>query len=682
MDYGAGVRDPLFFVGAVVDTRDGRREGRVKIRAFGIHGTPNEGVEDRNLPWAIVVTGDYKAASALNLSINQWVFGMFMDGRHAQQPVVLGLIPSQYLDRINPEENGWGVIPTSAGGGDADLTAKSTKPENIGEPDMPREARGENLEETAVFDMSMGRVRNVKVGGSESTWDEPAPAYAAQYPHNKVISTGVHTVELDETPGAERILVYHKSGSYVQMDTRGTTTEKSASDKFEVIDRAQHVFVGNASTVTINGNAHVYVKGNKTEEIQGDYKQIVHGNYYLGVGGPETIINGSANLQLRAGQVKIESNAGYMSLLSKKETQIQAGEGIQIQAPKIFNYSSDQYLVKSDNLFSVEATEDYKVLAKNIFQEGSENINYKAGADILLTADTGGGQISVKAKTVAIDENVTMANGDSGSAEGSSSVSRPGGMGESAAKVEAPEPPEQGTNVNTSPDRGSMSTTGAASQDSAGSVERRNDALTTAALRSPVSPLLDYIARFESRGLYDIRNGGSIHPSGLTNKTVGEIYEIQLRQRDALNNRNGQVRWPRSTSSAIGRYQFIYTTLQERVRAAGLSTGDLFNEYNQDLLGVESLRKKGLDSYLDGKINEYQFANKLAAEWAALPFVSGNQRGRGQYDGDSAGNQAATEEEGFSIQEYLNIIRDVKRNYDVSKQVEDLPNSINGAIST
>lgn len=686
-DFGIGIRDPLFFVGAIEDIEDPRKEGRVRVRAFGIHGTPNSGIRHDDLPWAIVVTGDYKAASALNLSINQWVFGMFLDGRHAQQPIVLGLIPTQYLEDINPEANGWGYIPKK----DGDLTAKASKPENVGQPDMPREARGEDLTETAVFDMSMGRTRNVKIGGSEAKWDEPAPAYAAQYPHNKVISTGVHTVELDETPGAERILIYHKSGSYVQMDTRGTTTEKSVSDKFEVIDRAQHVFVGNASTVTINGNAHVYVKGNKIEEIQGDYQQIVHGNYYLGVGGPDTIINGSTNLQMRAGQVKVEANAGYMSLLAKKETQMQAGEGIQIQAPKIFNYSSDQYLVKSDNLFAVEATKDVNFKSRNAFLETTTNINLKAAANMRLMADTTNGQISVKAKTVAIDEYVTMANGTSIEADESVSVSRPDGMGTEAAKVEAPEPPEQGTNVNTSPDKGSMGSTGAASQDSAGSVDKSittpsSSEPPTAALRNNLTPLLEFIAYAEMpkppathkgyNQMYGAIKDRDYPPKPLVEMTIQEILDYQ----ESIDKR--------FNSEAAGIYQIMEDTLRgynnnrqnpprekPLYEKAGLTAGDLFNEMNQDLMAVQLMRRRGLEDYLEGKINEYQFANKLAYEWASLPFVSGSDRGRSAYDG-VAGNSARV-----SVQAFLEAVRAVKKKNDDSKQVENLPDPSKGVIS-
>src|SRR5690606_3972147 len=48
---------------------------------------------------------------------------------------------------------------------------------------------------------------------------EPQSQYAAQYPYNKTITTeGGHVIELDDTPGHERIHLYHKTGSYSEYN--------------------------------------------------------------------------------------------------------------------------------------------------------------------------------------------------------------------------------------------------------------------------------------------------------------------------------------------------------------------------------------------------------------------------------------------------------------------------------
>ena len=55
---GKGISNPLFFVGKVEDILDGGLMGRVKVRAFGIHGEKSEVPTDA-LPWATCVAGNY-----------------------------------------------------------------------------------------------------------------------------------------------------------------------------------------------------------------------------------------------------------------------------------------------------------------------------------------------------------------------------------------------------------------------------------------------------------------------------------------------------------------------------------------------------------------------------------------------------------------------------------------------
>ena len=180
MESGVGLKNPLFFVGVVENIDDRRREGRVQVRAFGVHGTHDDIPTDM-LPWAIVAKGDYDPNGAPGSgmpAVNSWVFGVFLDGRDCQNPLVLGLIPTQYGDPITPEtirEQGWGAIPDR----DGDIVARGSAPEDVGEPQQDRLARGERIEETYVMQQEMGRTVGVQIGGSDETWDEPSSAYNA-----------------------------------------------------------------------------------------------------------------------------------------------------------------------------------------------------------------------------------------------------------------------------------------------------------------------------------------------------------------------------------------------------------------------------------------------------------------------------------------------------------------------
>ncbi len=157
--------------------------------------------------------------------------------------------------------------------------------------------------------------------------------------------------------------------------------------------------------------------------------------------------------------------------------------------------------------------------------------------------------------------------------------------------------------------------------------------------------LLAFIRQPESRGDYNIVWGGIKRTDWpkrpLVTMTIGEVLAWQ----DSID--------ARYNSEAAGAYQIMEDTLRGDPKSgtpalyslAGLKASDLFNEDNQDAMAVALLRRRGLDSYLEGKISAEAFANRLAMEWASLPVVTpikrtvGKkswtvQRGASYYSGD------------------------------------------------
>ena len=60
---------------------------------------------------------------------------------------------------------------------------------------------------------------------------EPESKYKARYPYNNTMTTrSGHILEFDDTPGSERVQVYHKSGSYLEILPDGTIVTKSVKD--------------------------------------------------------------------------------------------------------------------------------------------------------------------------------------------------------------------------------------------------------------------------------------------------------------------------------------------------------------------------------------------------------------------------------------------------------------------
>ncbi len=87
---------------------------------------------------------------------------------------------------------------------------------------------------------------------------------------------------------------------------------------------------------------------------------------------------------------------------------------------------------------------------------------------------------------------------------------------------------------------------------------------------------------------------------------------------------------------AIGRYQFIPTTLRRVVEKVGAKPAQRFTPALQDKLADVLLMEAGLNRFRSGVLDQTGFMNNLAKIWAGLP----NSTGKSHYDG-YAGNKAS-----------------------------------------
>lgn len=94
--YGDSTR---WFIGEVIDaTPPFGYEGRVRVRIHGVHNPSTRAVRQDDLPWAQVVLpttegGVSGLGTSPRLEAGALVFGVFMDGKESQVPIVLGSLP-------------------------------------------------------------------------------------------------------------------------------------------------------------------------------------------------------------------------------------------------------------------------------------------------------------------------------------------------------------------------------------------------------------------------------------------------------------------------------------------------------------------------------------------------------------------------------------------------------------
>jgi hypothetical protein len=152
-----------WFLGEVVNVKDDPEKlGRVKVRVFGVY----DDIDEADLPWAQIVvpvtTGVHEGKGQyLGILVGTQVFGMFLDGKNSQLPMVIGTVPK--------------VIDTGEVDSDKNPILKS----------------------------------------------DANPKSEANYPHNKVYETETgHFKEYDDS-GTGRIREQHQDGTYYEMTDDG-----------------------------------------------------------------------------------------------------------------------------------------------------------------------------------------------------------------------------------------------------------------------------------------------------------------------------------------------------------------------------------------------------------------------------------------------------------------------------
>lgn len=108
----------IWWVGVVEDNNDPLLIGRARVRIFGYHPAykatedsyndqENNVVSSSELPWAVPVMPINMSNTYSKIALGQWVCGFFLDGKEAQEPAILGMMPS-----ANYQNQGFGKYAT------------------------------------------------------------------------------------------------------------------------------------------------------------------------------------------------------------------------------------------------------------------------------------------------------------------------------------------------------------------------------------------------------------------------------------------------------------------------------------------------------------------------------------------------------------------------------------------
>lgn len=314
-----GFRNLLWYVGVVEDRHDATNDGRVKVRAFGIHTEDKQAMPTADLPWAIVLDGSYGGVQKIP-DVGDWVFGFFMDGDDAQHPMVMGRVPGVSLQ----------LPPESGAPREANYVPVESLPK-YGKPPLHRHLGGEDAQ------LGQGPIQAAAVkNGIESaidgeSWSEPPIISPEKNLDNTVYTSkndNNYVVLSDSREGdGTYILISHASGSAVQIDSHGTILVKSFGDTYNssegfTMNRTEldsHTNIGGDWAVRVErGSGKIWINGDLDIECE---------NFNVTARGSANI-NAAAGTNISGGKVGLFATSDDINLAANANIKMKAGTAL------------------------------------------------------------------------------------------------------------------------------------------------------------------------------------------------------------------------------------------------------------------------------------------------------------------------------------------------------------------
>jgi len=268
---------------------------------------------------------------------------------------------------------------------------------------------------TVVQEKNNNRMLGAKLPGGEA-WDEPESAFRGAYPYNKVTQTeSGHIIEMDDTPGSERIHIYHKSGTYVEIDANGSMVKRTKGSSYEIIDRNGKISIAGRADISVNGACNIFVGNDANIEVEGDVNLTCHNDITAMAGGTLNLsateeVNITSNkVNIQAYQdMNLKSNVDLR--LFSEEMHFKANIDMYASATTLYQNTETSYHQTGGSLYEKVGGSRFAEVESAIHNKASGDIN-NDGNNIHMNSGTSSGSQPSKAANVAAISNIGIMSG-------------------------------------------------------------------------------------------------------------------------------------------------------------------------------------------------------------------------------------------------------------------------------
>lgn len=257
----------------------------------------------------------------------------------------------------------------------------------VNEPDTNRLARG-IIQDTAIS--YKDQIRTVGIPGVfGSTWEQPLAPFGGRYPYNKVYETeSGHIQMFDDTSGHETVSLYHRKGSFLDIDANGTQVNKIVGDGYTIYDRNGFIYIAGKCNLTVGNSVNIMVVGDANIEVNGKTEAIFHSQVDIGAAKDVNMsVRGDFNLNI-AKDFNINVGGSKTTTVTGNNKDQVTGNITSKAGGYIAHETAGEYTVLAAEAMKVSASEQHIKASGNVNVDGAEFHGQEGSAEDADTVAT------------------------------------------------------------------------------------------------------------------------------------------------------------------------------------------------------------------------------------------------------------------------------------------------------